>query len=302
LGKRHRLPFRLNGQDKGGAVLQSRWIAWGLALVVLLQVWSLMKLDDVQHLHSQLTALGSQMRNLEQRVSNLNHELGTMAKAAEWVIDPRVKVENDPGCKAVTAVVDWSLKEAAPNAQVELLYRRRGEAQWQVVSAASTGTGSYQASFTMAAIVQGHTVIEVNQPGGGRTETAAADSGGATYEYRIATQSAAGSRSSDPRPLQLTPALTAFFRIAVTVHDGGRYEIHLDNRQKGGETPCTAITGASVKGLAGAQTVVESTLAPTTVPTPGFRIDLHPGQSLDRVEVTVRYVSGIEEVHLISIR
>lgn len=277
-------------------------MALGLVAVLVLQVYTLGQVRELQRIRGQVGSLQSQISQVGHRVDSLDNHLTMMARANEWVVNPRTQVESAPGCGEVRVTVDWTLKEVDSGAQVSLLYRSTAEQEWREAEAVPTGEGGFRAGFSVQGTVSAAPSIQVEGPRRQGSavrveETAMKPRPG--YEYRIVSKSGERTRSSEPRSMDVNQAFSAFLRISALARPDG-YRVNLTRNLKPGTPECTLVTEARVRGIAGGRVVAESPLQ--VDPNPELMwADLTTKEPMDRLEVVVKYAAGNEETHTVNL-
>lgn len=282
--------------------MENRWMALGLAVVLALQVYTLAQVRELKQFSRQVGDVRSQISQIGHRVNSLDNQLTMMARANEWVVNPRVRVESGAGCTEAVVSADWTLKEVDPGAEVSFLYRSTREQEWQAARTVPTGDGGFRASFAVEGSVAASPSIQVEGPAGRGsatrvTETAQAPRPG--YEYRIVSRSGERTRSSEPRSLDVNRVFVAHFRISALARPDG-YRVNLTRNRKPDTSECTAVTEARVRGIAGGRVVAESPLKADANPEMMWA-DLTSKEAMDRLEVVVRYGAGNEETHTVDL-
>lgn len=275
-------------------------MALGLVAVLVLQIYTLAQVRELQRIRGQVSSLQSQISQVGHRVESLDNHLTMLARANEWVVNPRVQVESTPGCGEVRVTVDWTLKEVDSGAQVGFLYRSTAEQEWRKVEPVSTGDGGFRASFSVKGTVSASPSIELEGPtgrGSAARVTESAPKARPGYHYRIVAKSGERTRSSEPRSLDVNQAFHAFLRISALVRPDG-YRVNLTRNLKPGTPECTFVTDARVRGIAGDRVVAKSPLQADANPELMWA-DLTTKEPMDRLEVVVKYAAGNEETHTV---
>lgn len=285
--------------------MQQRWIAWLLVAVLGLQAYLIVQVVDLRReQRNDSSRIENNIRSVEHRVNNLDNQLSFMAREAQWVRDIRDRVEPAPGCTGGSVTIDWTFRDLAEGAQVQLLYRELGQTDWKVVDARPTGGLGYAAGFPVAGQVRGMVGWEVARQLDARGSQVASEVRAAQeepqgrYEYRMVARENGQERGSELHVLDTTRLFYTWFQARVNVQPDNQYFIAvIREQQKPDERDgCRNVVGAAVRGYAGGNKVLEQEL--------GVQLqgDVKADRPLDQMELVVRYASGAEEVHQVPLR
>jgi len=170
-------------------------------------------------------ALGEARRELESRLSSLELDLSIvmtdvttlhsrvseLKEAVEWVRDLRVSVADSQ------ATISWFLSSVQEGQRVYLLYRKRGEAEWQEASAVGSGP-EFVARFPVEMERELDVFFAVvREEGGAKRELAPERSVEGIYEYVIVAQSGEGKQVAGPYTFIAAPQR----RIKVILEEQG---------------------------------------------------------------------------------
>ena len=171
-------------------------------------------------------ALGEARRELESRLSSLELDLSIvmtdvttlhsrvseLKEAVEWVRDLRVSVADSQ------ATISWFLSSVQEGQRVYLLYRKRGEAEWQEASAVQLGPEFVaQVPVEMEPEQVDVSFAVVREEGGAKRELAPERSVEGIYEYVIVAQSGEGKQVAGPYTFIAAPQR----RIKVILEEQG---------------------------------------------------------------------------------
>lgn len=288
--------------------MQNRGLIWLLAAVLVVQVYTVMQIGNLRTAQQQLHGdVNRQLTQMQSRVGRTESLVGDLGRANEWVLNPQLKVESGGSCTTAGVALDWSFRDLEPETVVDLLFRRAGEAQWLSAQTTSTGPLSYRAVFDVQGTVMSQPVIEVQKdlPSSGASTSARVEEtvkvpGSHQYEYRVVAKSGTGERSSESKSLDLAKVFQTWLRISVSVHKD-RYQVRLFSDPKPSDrAECLKVVAAGVRGYVGQQKVVEEAFDPSPQPEEMWAT-LPADKQLQWLEVWVRYGSGHDEVHRISL-
>ncbi len=188
---------------------------------------------------NQLTyrALGETRERLEARLSSLEHNLSIvktdvtslhsrvseLKEAADWVRDLHVNIEDSQ------ATISWFLSSVQQGQRVYLLYRKRGEVEWQEASAVGSGP-----EFVARFPVEMERKLDVffgvvREEGGAKRELAPEGPAGGIYEYVIVAESGEGKQVAGPYTFMAAPQR----RLKVHLEERGGHCLVIVNGAEG---------------------------------------------------------------------
>lgn len=276
-----------------------RWVATLLAVVIALQIWTLMRqanLDEqVQRLSMNQSNQTIELRNA---LSGVHRSLSDMAEAERWVVVHRHNLESTT-CETATARVEWELRQWTPGTVSRLLYRTAPDQPWQEATTESLGGQNYAATFAAPGkpVLMTGMVVSYDQGKNGHSVNHESMSGDKSdfdrdYHYQIVAEGPNLSQSTGVRSLPLGGEFIVPAKIMVDVEKDGRYRLHLFSEQAG-RSPCTRIDSAELRAFASGQ-------AASSIPLQAeagreWRAEWKSEQPLHRLELVLRF-GGEEKV------